>query len=75
LLSFENGNVTGTSDLDNPANGIGAPSSSAINEIYSVSANGRGTLGQQGAILYIISDSQFIAMTAGNNPYLVDFNQ
>jgi len=69
------GTLTGTSDK----NGSGGPSSSAINETYVVSSNGRVVVSQSGVeqeILYIISTSQVVALpTTSSNPYLTDFHQ
>ena len=69
------GTLTGTSDK----NGSGGPSSSAINQTYVVSSNGRVVVSQSGVeqlILYIISTSQVVALpTTSNNPYLTDFHQ
>ncbi|MGD0416478.1 MAG: putative Ig domain-containing protein [Terriglobales bacterium] len=69
------GTLTGISDK----NGSGGPSSSAIDETYVVSSNGRVVVSQSGVeqlILYIISTSQVVALpTTSNNPYLTDFHQ
>ena len=74
-VSAASGTLTGTSET----NGSGGPSSSAINQTYVVSSNGRVVVSKSAVeqeILYIISTSQVVALSAtSSNPYLTDFHQ
>ena len=79
------GTITGTADQNGlDSNGAYSPSSGPINGTYAVSSNGRVvvTNGEQQTIIYIISSSEFVALTTGfgnksysNSPYLIDFKQ
>jgi hypothetical protein len=78
-VSFDgNGRISGASDQ---VNNTGVQSSSAVNGTYTVSSGGRvvlkGQSGNQEAIIYIISPTQFVLLTTNSNanPYLIDFKQ
>lgn len=75
------GTITGTADQNGPeSNGSYTPSSGPVNGTYAVASNGRVvvTNGVQETIIYIISTSEFVALTSGlanssYNPYWLDF--
>ena len=71
------GALTGASDQ----NGSGGPSTNSIAQTYAVSSNGRVVVSQSGAqtaIIYMISDTQFVLLPASvsdTNPALSQFQQ
>jgi hypothetical protein len=84
------GTITGTSNQNSPgSNGVYSPSQVAVTDTYAVSPNGRVVVscvanpnnnctdGQQEAIIYIISPTQFVDLptTSNTHPYLIDFKQ
>jgi hypothetical protein len=84
-VSFDGiGTVTGIADQSGPSNEGYSPSSVSINDTYTVSSNGRVVVAnsEQELIIYMISTSEFVALTTGpwnkldvGNPYLIDFKK